>query len=61
MVEELKMQDPTKPMDSQRMLDTQMQMSSIETNLQTIEAMKSLTESFSQTAFSNAANVIGIV
>ncbi len=59
MVEELKMQDPTKPMDSQRMLDTQMQMSSIETNLQTIEAMKSLTESFSQTAFSNAANVIG--
>lgn len=59
MIEELKMQDPTKPMDSQRMLDTQMQMSSIETNLQTIETMKSLTESFSQTAFSNAANVIG--
>ncbi len=59
MIEELKMQDPTKPMDSQRMLDTQMQMSSIETNLQTIATMESLTKSFSQSALSNAANVIG--
>ncbi len=59
MIEELKMQDPTKPMDSQRMLDTQMQMSSIETNLKTIETMQALAASFSQTALSNAAAVIG--
>lgn len=59
MLEELKLQDPTKPMDSQRMLDTQMQMSSIETNLATAEAMKSLQNSFSQSALSNASNVIG--
>ncbi len=59
MIEELKMQDPTKPMDSQRMLDTQMQMSSIETNLQTIETMESLAKTFSQSALSNAAAVIG--
>lgn len=59
MIEELKMQDPTKPMDSQRMLDTQMQMSSIETNLQTIATMETLAKTFSQSALSNAANVIG--
>lgn len=59
MLEELKLQDPTKPMDSQRMLDTQMQMTSIETNLSTIKAMESLQNSFSQSALSNASNVIG--
>lgn len=59
MIEELKMQDPTKPMDSQQMLSTQMQMSSINTNLQTIETMKYLADSFAQSGLSNAANVIG--
>lgn len=59
MLEEMKLQDPTKPMDSQRMLDSQMQMSSIETNLSTIEAMKSLQSSFSQMAISTAANLVG--
>ena len=59
MIEELKMQDPTKPMDSQQMLSTQMQMSNINTNLQTIETMEMLAKTFSQSALSNAANVIG--
>jgi len=59
MIEELKMQDPTKPMDSQQMLSTQMQMSTINTNLETIKSMESLAKSFSQSALSNAANVIG--
>jgi flagellar basal-body rod modification protein FlgD len=59
MITELKLQDPTKPMDSQQMLDTQMQMSTINTNQETIAAMQSLQASFSQTALSNAANVIG--
>lgn len=59
MLEEMKMQDPTKPMDSQRMLDSQMQMSGIETNLATIEAMKSLQNSFAQTALASASNIIG--
>ena len=35
MLEEMKMQDPTSPMDSSSMLSSQMQMSSIETNLAT--------------------------
>lgn len=59
MLEEMKMQDPTKPMDSQQMLDSQMQMTGIETNIATIEAMKSLQNSFAQMAVSTASNMVG--
>jgi len=59
MLEELKMQDPTSPMDSTQMLETQMQMSNMNTNLQTIETMEYLAESFKQSNLSNAATVIG--
>lgn len=59
MLEEMKMQDPTKPMDSSSMLSSQMQMSTIETNLSTIEAMQSLQGSFTQMALSSATAVIG--
>lgn len=59
MIQELKLQDPTSPMDSTKMLSTQMQMSTIETNQQTIAAMQALQKSFQQTSISNAANVIG--
>lgn len=59
MITELKLQDPTKPMDSQQMLATQMQMSTINTNQETIKAMQALTTAFSQSSLSNAANVIG--
>lgn len=59
MLTELQMQDPTKPMDSQNMLQSQMQMSAIETNLQTIETMKALQQSFAQSALSQASSIIG--
>lgn len=59
MLEELKMQDPTKPMDSQQMLDSQMQMSTIETNLTLAQSMETLTTAFNQSALSNSANLIG--
>lgn len=59
MITELKLQDPTKPMDSQQMLATQMQMSTINTNQETIKAMQALTTAFAQSSLSNAANVIG--
>lgn len=59
MITELKLQDPTKPMDSQQMLSTQMQMSTISTNQETIAAMNALQTAFSQSSLSNAANVIG--
>ncbi len=59
MLTELKLQDPTAPMDSQRMMDTQMQMSTINTNLKTIETMEALVNTFTQSALANASNVIG--
>ena len=61
MLEQMKQQDPTKPMDSQSMLDSQMQMSTIETNLDMSTSMKALQNSFAQMNLSNAANVIGRV
>ena len=42
LLEEMKHQDPTSPMDSNRMLDTQMQMSNIQTNLELAKSMESL-------------------
>lgn len=59
MLTELKYQDPTKPMDSASMMDSQLQMSSIETNLEMANAMKSLQQSFTQTSLSSATNVMG--
>ncbi len=59
MIEEIKMQDPTKPMDSKEMLKTQMQMSSISTNKETIKAMQSMTASFQQSALASATSLMG--
>ncbi len=59
LLEEMKQQDPTSPMDSNRMLDTQMQMSNIQTNLDLAKSMESLQTSYSLSALSTAANVIG--
>lgn len=59
MIQELKLQDPTKPMDSKQMLQTQMQMSSINTNQELASSMKALQATFAQSALSNASSVIG--
>lgn len=59
MLEQLKMQDPTKPMDSNQMLQNQMQMSTIETNQATINAMESLQKSFSNVGLTTAASMMG--
>lgn len=59
MLTELKYQDPTKPMDSSSMMDSQLKMSSIETNLEMSNAMKSLQQSFAQTSLSSATNIMG--
>lgn len=59
MIQELKLQDPTKPMDSAQMLSTQMQMSTINTNQEMIKAMQAMQTAYSQTALSNATGVIG--
>lgn len=59
MIQELKLQDPTKPMDSSTMLDTQMQMSTISTNQEMMKVMQSLQTSFSQSSLSSASSIIG--
>jgi flagellar basal-body rod modification protein FlgD len=59
MIQELKLQDPTKPVDSTQMLSTQMQMSTISTNQEMMKVMQSLQTSFSQSSLSNASAVIG--
>lgn len=59
MIQELKMQDPTKPTDSASMLSTQMQMSSMNTNQEMIKAMQSMQTAFSQSSLSNASGIIG--
>jgi flagellar basal-body rod modification protein FlgD len=58
---QIKMQDPTNPMDSEQMMQTQMQLSTIEANTTMSEAMSSLEKTFAQTAITNAANLIGAV
>jgi flagellar basal-body rod modification protein FlgD len=59
MLEEMKMQDPTKPMDSQQLMDSQLKMSTIESNMEMAQAMKSLQQSYAASALSTAANMIG--
>jgi len=59
MIEEIKMQDPTKPMDSAQIMDSQLKMSTIESNLAMGEAMAALQVSYANSALSTAANLIG--
>ncbi|MCG3716535.1 flagellar biosynthesis protein FlgD, partial [Aliarcobacter butzleri] len=42
MIEQLKLQDPTKPYDSSQMLETQMQMSTLNANMQMISTLESI-------------------
>ena len=59
MIQELKLQDPTKPMDSKQMLSTQMQMSQMSTNQEMIKAMQTMQTAFTQSSLSNASGIIG--
>lgn len=59
MIEELKLQDPTKPMDSAKMLSTQMQMSTLNANMEMIQALQSIQTAFTQSSLSTATGVIG--
>ena len=59
MIEELKLQDPTKPMDSSKMLTTQMQMRTLNANMEMIKALQSIQTAFTQSSLSTAVGVIG--
>jgi len=59
MLEEMKQQDPTKPMDSAALMDSQLKMSTIQSNQDMAAAMTALQTSYSNSALSTAANMIG--
>ena len=59
MLEEMKQQDPTKPMDSAALMDSQLQMSQIQANTDMTAAMKSMSLAYTSSALSTAANMIG--
>ncbi len=59
MLTELSMQDPTKPVDSSYMLDDQLALQTLETNITLTESMESLATSFNQSALSDSASLIG--
>jgi flagellar basal-body rod modification protein FlgD len=59
MLTQLKLQDPTSTVDSSTMLDTQLQLSSLEASTATVEAMESLQSSFEQSALSSSSAIIG--
>jgi len=59
MLEEMKQQDPTDPMDSSALMDNQLKMSTIQSNLQLAESMASMQASYAASALATAANMIG--
>jgi flagellar basal-body rod modification protein FlgD len=59
MLVQLKNQDPTNPTDSKEMLNSQMQLSQMEANKATVDAMKSFTETSQQNALASATSMIG--
>jgi len=61
MLEEMKQQDPTKPMDSAALMDSQLQMSQIQANTDMTNAMNAMSLSYTSSALSTAANMIGHV
>ena len=61
MLEEMKQQDPTKPMDSAALMDTQLKMSTIQSNQDMASAMSAMQSAYQSSALSTAASVIGHV
>lgn len=61
MIEELKMQDPTSPMDTSAMMDNQLKMSTLESNMKMSDSMAQLSAAFESSALASAAGMIGRV
>lgn len=59
MLEEMKQQDPTAPMDSSALMDSQLKMSTIQSNQDMATAMTELQASYAASALSTASNMIG--
>jgi len=58
LLEEMKMQDPTKPMDSNALMDSQLQMSQIEANSDMSKAMAELSLAYKTSNLATSANMI---
>ena len=61
MLTELKLQDPTSAVDSSTMMQTQLQLASLEASTATVDAMEALQTTFQQSALSNSSSLIGNV
>jgi len=61
LLEEMKMQDPTKPMDSTALMDSQLKMSTIEANNDMSKSLAALTKSYAASSLSNAVGFMGKV
>jgi flagellar basal-body rod modification protein FlgD len=59
MLEEMKQQDPTKPMDSAALMDSTLQMSQIDSNTQMTASMNAMSESYKASALATSANMLG--
>ena len=60
-LEQLKSQDPTKPMDANQMLEDQLKMSQLDTNQKMIQSLESLSSSYKTSLLSSAVSMIGKV
>lgn len=61
LLEEMKMQDPTKPKDTQAIMDSQLKMSQIQANEEMSSSLKALTASYAASSLSNAVGFMGKV
>ena len=59
MLTQLKLQDPTSTVDSSTIMETQLQLASLEASTATVEAMEALQATFEQSALSSSASLIG--
>jgi len=59
MLQEMKQQDPTKPMDSAKLMDTQLKMSTIQSNMDMSKSLAALQQSYAASSLATASNMIG--
>ncbi len=59
MLEEMKMQDPTKPMDSQELMNSQLQMSQIQANTDMSKSLQELSKSYQASSLASAVSFMG--
>lgn len=61
MLEQMKQQDPTNPMDSSAMMDSQLKMSTIQSNQAMVSSITALQQAYATSALATSANMIGHV